>query len=372
MDKVKAFVKNNKDVLVLFLLAKIISVVIFLISHHSFYEVLSLYDGEHYISIANNGYSSPMLTAFFPVVPLLIRYIGQIGVVIVNNLAFLVSLLVINKLLTKYYKSSEAFWVTFALAVGSLGFFSSILYTESLYFMLTSLAFYLFCEKKHGLPLGIVLGLAVATRNTGSMLFFAIFIGMCLMLYRKEIKFKTIVITYIPATLISILYPAYLQIKFGNWKMFMDVQFSDWLRVPSNIFNTVYQSILVISGHYTYDAASTPYYKLNECITLVLLALMLTLIVREALPMIREKRLIADRLVTLLFSLAFLFAITASIKNPALDTPTASYPRFYMATFPFYTMLRNFKTKTIQLISIGILLLSLLTTSLFAMDIFFY
>jgi hypothetical protein len=64
------------------------------------------------------------------------------------------------------------------VAVSPLALFTSIEYTESLFLFFTVFAFYLFIQDKYHFAMGILLGLSVLTRNTGSLLFFAIFIGM--------------------------------------------------------------------------------------------------------------------------------------------------------------------------------------------------
>jgi hypothetical protein len=225
---------NLKYIFLYFILSRIFFLIFATIFGGNFMNVCKLFDNNYYIEIANNGYTTELIrnTAFFPIIPLIIRCFGQIGCIFINNIAFLLSAILINDLLGKTNNNKKTLFI---YIMSPISFFTMMLYTEALYLLLTIFAYYLFKKRKFGIGLGIIIGLCVATRNSGSMLFFAIFIGMCYLWYKKEIKFKNIFKTYFIATIISCLYPLYLQIKFGNWKIFVDCQYSYWAKVKTNI-----------------------------------------------------------------------------------------------------------------------------------------
>ena len=86
---------------------------------------------------------------------------------------------------------------------------------------------------------GLVLGLGVSCRSITSILFFILFIFMII----KKEKVKNILLTYVPATIISCLYPIYLQIKTNHWDTFITVQYEYWDAEKSNLFRTIYLDI---------------------------------------------------------------------------------------------------------------------------------
>ena len=60
----------------------------FIISNSDYSEyddVLLLFDNLHYLNIAKNGYVSEFLYAFFPLTPLLIRYLSKVGYILLNQ-----------------------------------------------------------------------------------------------------------------------------------------------------------------------------------------------------------------------------------------------------------------------------------------------
>lgn len=363
-------ISEHKDILGLFLASRIIFLVIILITPVPFLSVWGQFDAEHYRYIAANGYTE-RLTVFFPVIPLLIRYITDIGVTILNNLAFLISLGLIKYTLKDRYNFKEYATILGILAFSPQSFFSMLEYTESLFFLLNVISFLLFMSRKHYLTLGLVLGLCVATRNSGSMLFLAIFAGMCIEWAKKEIKITDIFKTYIPATAISLIYPVYLQVNYGNWKIFMDAQMTHWLRISSNIFKTLFIECQVIfTDTYKYDGMDfTALNKSNEALSLILFICTVILLVLE----IRNHKKDTSSIVMVVYTILFLITIHMTIREPSLDCPTDSFYRYFAGMFPMYLMLRNIKSKQkLQIIMLITLFLTLLISYLFSKGIFFF
>ena len=378
MEKVKKFFTDNKDVFLLFALSRLLFAAVLLIAQKSYADVLLLFDAEHYRNVAAIGYQEEYMTACFPMAPLVIRYLGHVGAVIVNHLAFFFSLVFLKQLILKMKVEAKACYVLALAAFSPLALFISLEYTEALFFFFTVTAFYLYVTRRNPLLIGVVLGLSVATRNTGSLLFFAIFVGMVMEMIRsKEYKkwIKNIVLAYIPATAISLIYPIFLQIRFGNWKLFMDCQYGYWLRIKSDIFKTIWVSLQVVfTDTYKYggEMDAIVLFKINEAFSLLLMALLIFLIVREILIMKRAGKISIPSVVAVIYSVLFIIALCMTIRDPEYNAPTACYYRYYASLFTLYLGLGRFKEKTVQICMFGTMLITLLTASVFYLGVFFF
>ena len=96
----KQFINNNnksnlKMIIICYLISRLF-LIIFLIIKGDL-SILELYDGQHYIEMAKNGYSSSFLYAFFPMYPLLIRML---------NIIILIDLLIFP-ICSSYYQTSQ-------------------------------------------------------------------------------------------------------------------------------------------------------------------------------------------------------------------------------------------------------------------------
>ncbi|HKC04967.1 MAG TPA: mannosyltransferase family protein [Patescibacteria group bacterium] len=126
------------------------------------------FDGEHYLSIAQNGYGFGE-RAFFPLLPILIKYFGNllggtlfsfnIAANIISNLSFLIGLLGLYKLVGLDHPSKISKLAIIILLLFPTSFYFVSIYTESLFFMLAVWSFW-FARKGKWLPaslLGILL-----------------------------------------------------------------------------------------------------------------------------------------------------------------------------------------------------------------------
>ncbi|MBR1797422.1 MAG: hypothetical protein IJ757_05355 [Clostridiales bacterium] len=371
-------ITDNKDVIFCFLGSKLFFVVILLITGASYSEVLGFFDASHYRTIAQFGYYHESVTVFFPMVPLLIRLVGDVGMVIINQIAYLVSLYFLKQILLKLKGGAKASTVLTAVALSPMALFTSIEYTESLFFLFTVVAFYLFVTDKYKLVMGVVLGLSVFTRNTGSLLFLAVFLGMVVRLVKDRAhagkRVSDILLCYVPATAISLIYPVFLQLKFGNWKIFMDAQYDYWIRIRSNIFKTTWISLkLIFTDAYEYKGIDTVIlFKINEVLSVGLMALVIVLIVREILIMKRTGKLNIPSFVGIIYSVLFMLAICLTIRDPYLDCPTDSFYRYYTTLFPIYLGIGRFREKGAQLSFIVSTLVTVVTASMFCLEAFFF
>ena len=378
MDKIRAFIKDNRDVFLCYIGSKILFIVVLLLTGTSYSDVLGLFDAAHYRDIASGGYYVDGVTVFFPMIPLIMRFTGEAGLIIINQAAFIAGIYNLKKILMRV-KDSETVWILAILSVSPMAVFTSVLYTESVYFFLTVFAFRLFIEGRLPLVQGIAIGLSVLTRNTGSLLFFAVFTGYILKFIKeKQSRKRTltdIIMCYVPASVISLIYPVFLQIRFGNWKIFMDAQYTYWIRIPSNIVRTVFISLKVIfTDEYGFDGMPDTIilFKINEALSLLFMILVIVLIIREIIRMRRIGKISVPSIVCIVYSILFIIALGMTIRDPALDCPTDSFYRYYVSLFPLYLGFSHTGKKTCQAALIVSLLLTLMTAPLFCMGSFFF
>lgn len=133
------------------------------------------FDGVHYLSVAKNGYFQ-FEQAFFPVFPLLIRYLGQflqdnylLASLIIVHVSLFVALWLFFKLVRLDYSQSVAlitiiFFLTFPTA-----FFLGSVYTESLFLALVFSSLYT-SRTGHTFFASVLGGIASGTRVIGVFL----------------------------------------------------------------------------------------------------------------------------------------------------------------------------------------------------------
>ena len=348
-----------KRILKMFLITRIVLVIFLIVSEIflsnfdiSIYKhVFDLYDNEHYLNIANNGYMYMHEFAFFPLTPLLIRYLGKIGFLVLNQICVFFSGYILYLLSKNIYEKEDYYWVTFLFFISPISVFTCMFYSEALFIFLTLLAFYLYkCKKKYFL-LGIVLGLSVLNRSLGSMLFFTIFIFMFVNFIKKKEKFRNILITYIPATIISCLYPIYLYIRTGDLLYFMTVQYEYWWRVSTNIF-----TILFDAFKYTFKGPGVA--NVLDCFIVFGLIFYIFYYIFKH----RKEKKYYEIYLYIIFSI---IAICSTIRNNGFAV--ASFYRYLFGCFPIYFMFKkNYMTYSLML------LYSFFITILFLLGIYFF
>jgi len=141
------------------------------------------FDGLHYLTIARNGYlENQLVPAFFPVFPFLIRclslflpfYTAALFISIVSSLLLVV---VWFQFVSHFFDRKLARTSLLILLFFPTSFFFAALYTESLFLILTLLAFY-FADTKRWFLTAVCVGIATATKVTGVMLVPALLFGI--------------------------------------------------------------------------------------------------------------------------------------------------------------------------------------------------
>ena len=159
------------------------------------WEVFSAWDSVLYQQIASNSYDTldtepGSNVAFFPLFPLLIRLGTIVGFpsnivgVIINNTAFILTLFVVYIWVKKTNDALAARWVVAVLAWCPLSIFGTVIYTEGVFLLFSSLA--LFSFEKQQYTQTIIWGiLATATRITG----LALIPTFLFIAWRKKLSF---------------------------------------------------------------------------------------------------------------------------------------------------------------------------------------
>lgn len=197
--------------------------------YNSYFYILpwANFDGEHYMSIAMQGYKS-LEQAFFPLYPLLI-YSGSyvlpntfvttaaVGLV-VSNLALIGSLILLYKLVRLDY-SSKVGWITLLIVLlFPTAFYFGAVYTESLFLFLSVGTFY-FYRRQYWWIAALFGILACMTRVFGVLLLPALLIDV--FIFKQPFK-KWYPLMFIPLGLVF--YMIYLYQTVGDPLAFYNLQ----------------------------------------------------------------------------------------------------------------------------------------------------
>lgn len=296
------------------------------------------FDGVHYIGIAKEGYAHQFTQAFFPLYPILMRIVSTVANLnlvasglLVSNLAFVAGLLVFFKLVSTKYNKNIALWSSIFLLTFPTSFYFGSVYTESLFFSLIILAFYLFEKNK-----------IIAGSIVGSLASFSRLVGIFLSIpIKKENHYSLYPVLIVPLGLV--IYMLYLKINFNNSFYFLTSQSAfgqersttEIILLPQVIFRSLKQ-LLTTEGLILFNSA----FELTSLLlTLALLVISWKLVKRE----------------WVIFS--FLAIIT-----PTLTGTLASMPRYVLVAFPIFIVLAYIKNTLLKVI-ILLIFIGLLTVS---------
>lgn len=318
--------KEIKNLFLIFLITRICYLIYQIITiplvGNNFLDVYNFMDSINYLHIAKYGYTETKFYTFFPLIPILIKLLSIYGLVIINNIVAFISSIMIYK---NFNKNAAILFLLSPIQI-----YCYIPYTESIFICLTLLSYYFFKNKKNIL-LGLTLGIGVCCRSVGSMMFFAIFIIFVYDIYIKNRTIKELFTTYIYATLISLLYPIYLQLTYGKWNIFITAQYECWDATNSNIFKTIY---LDIQSFFQQDL----YGKYLILLTYIALSLMI-------LALLKYKNFNKVLLIYSVFSIIAIFSKVVTIYNGAMTPPSMSFFRYIYGCYPIYIGLSFYKNQ---------------------------
>ena len=306
------------------------------------------WDGQWFIRIASDGYRLVHSEAFFPLYPLIVRYVQYatgnyiLAGTMVSWAAIALTLWLLYRMVAARFDPTIAAWTVAFLSFFPTSFYLTSVYSESLFLLFSVAAFY-FAERKHWALAGLAGMLSVLTRNTGLFLVVPLALLMVEQERAKGVRAWARAILR-PRTLWLLLLPlgmgiymGYLQWKFGQPLLFADAQ-RHWGRKLSSPINAVAYATFIAGravgrvvdmSHSWWTSPLHPGSVTNRIAQRTLVP-WLTLVGWAAVSLAAIRRLplsyTAWSLVLLLYPLFF----------PAGKTPLLSYQRFVLAAFPLF------------------------------------
>ena len=225
-------------------------------------------------SISEQGYTNipqqiGVDTAFFPLYPLTLRYVSYItgdthvSGILVSNIAFLLSLLVLHKLLQMHFNQVIVSKTLTLITFSAFSFFFSAVYTESVFLLFIVCTFY-FGARSQFFWSAIFAALASATRVLG----FVLAIPLLLMyLEQKDYKlrnFKPNILVFLLMFMGLLSFMVYLSLKFGNPLEFIAAQ-SQWntlnpLHILPNVQNFINYRIILAGNFPAMDIINSAFF----------------------------------------------------------------------------------------------------------------
>lgn len=309
----------------------------------SFLWAFANFDGVHYLTIARAGYAAQYTQVFFPLYPILIHYVGLltggnliISGLIISNIAFLISIFVLKKLLEIDYSHDLVRWTIIFLILFPTSFYFGSLYTESLFFLLVLLSFY-FARKGNWILAGITGLLASLTRFFGILLLPALLIEWYL---QKKSITRIIPLLLIPLGLLIYMY--YLQVNFNDPLYFIHAQaFFGAQRTGGSIIlfpQVVFRYLKIIF------TPSLPLVALYPALLEFVVSIIFLVLSVIALFRVR---------------LSYSFFSFFSFIIPTLTGTFSSMPRYVIILFPCLIILSKIRSKSLKYIICLVFLLTL-------------
>ena len=327
------------------------------------------WDGVWYIKIATSGYAdADGSTAFFPLFPMLVRYLGVLlngnlllTGIIISLLCYAGSVWLLWRLVRQDFDEEIAGRAVIYLAVGPLSFFLQAVYTESLFLLLT-LACFVFAREGRWRLAGIMGLLATLTRSTGVLLLVPMayyYYDRCGWRLRKTDSHVANLLMVFEGLLV---WMTYLALAFGKPLAFSSAQ-AQWERslgapnytVTKAVAATVWGFRKVISAEYYRWLWEAPRPGSEYANLATNLLNLLFLIAAASLLWYGARRLPAAYSWFALMSLAY------PLFFPSRYVPLMSYPRFTLTVFPLYVALALFTRDRPRahrvVVAVGVLLL---------------
>lgn len=312
---------------------------------HYLFDIWAKWDAVWYLQIAHQGYQAgDFSAAFFPLYPLLVAVLkplffgnGVVAGITLSLACCFGAFYYLYRLLELDFGAGIAKKTVFYVAIFPTTFFLQTIYTESLFLLLTVLAFYL--ARRNLFLLACLAGsLATLTRSAGLLLMVPL-----AMMYMKErgwqfgrIRPDAVYLLLIPLGLMA--YMLFLDIRFGDPFLFSSAQ-SYWSRGFTGPVGGIY---------YGFKAA---FWGMNDILS--------TPDKTFWLPVVDEDpRLWATYdVINLMFTVPFLvFSVIAFWKLPVhyalyalllmlmplsypSSVPLMSMPRFILTVFPLFVLL---------------------------------
>jgi len=310
----------------------------------------SVWDGVWFVKIAADGYAgNDGSVAFFPLYPLIVRWVGIIfnnnlvvAGIVVSLACYFVAIWLLYRLVAARYSARVAYRTCLYLSIFPTAFFWQAVYSESMFLML-SVACILWSTEGRWKLAGLAGLLAALTRSAGFLLIVPM--AMC---YYEQRGWKLRRTDSAVASLLMIpegllVWMAYLSLSFGKPLLFAQVQ-DQWRRYVAVPTFALWKGLeagfegarQLISGQTSrlYWPASQP----GAVVPLAVANLVnLTAVVIAALTICYGLRRLP-----LALSVYAIVTIGYPLLFPATSMPLMSMPRFVLAAFPIFMSMALF------------------------------
>src|SRR5436309_5830614 len=298
------------------------------------------WDSVHYSYLAMHGYTDWWRTVFFPLFPLLERYLALvvgdpfIAGLVISNVAGLGMLIVLYRLVEEDFDSERAYRTALYLSVFPTAFFFAAAYTESLFLLLALLSFYYMRQGNWWLA-GVFGLFATLTRSTELLLL----LPFCYEYLRQhQFKLKTIHFDVFGGTLIGAalgLFMLYCYHRFHSFFPFVRAEHFMWSRDPQSrwfLIKNVIAGIAQSNGLLSFHA-------LRNIIDAGQILLILALIILAVVgPWRFPRRLWVYAIYAIVFFVAL--QINPVKVNPIRGPfPLQAFPRYMLEVFPAFIVL---------------------------------
>lgn len=269
------------------------------------------------LDIAKSGYNYVTNTiatnlVVFPLYPFSIRYLGNIFSIdyslagfFISNISILISVLVFYKLAQIDFKKAIAERAVLYLLIFPTAFFFTMIYTESLFLLLSLLVFY-FALRRQWLLVGLVGFLASLTRISAIFLFLPILYEY----FQQEKRFKlnSLFLALIPIGVISFFLYHYYQ--YGDFFIYFKA-LKNWDREFLNFSNVLLSSS---SSQQTVNSTLEIFFEVIAVAACVLAirrirtSYYLYLVISVVIPLLSGSVISTNRYILVMFPLFILFA----------------------------------------------------------------
>jgi Gpi18-like mannosyltransferase len=318
------------------------------------------FDGEHYLSIARDGYLS--LTYFyFPLFPLIIKLLSNIfggtfnvyaGMgLIISNVTLMIALIGFYRLGNMMYLNKTSLYSVLLLLLFPTSFFLGAYYNESLFLMLIIWSFYFAFTKKWFYSF-LLCGLASATRLVGIALVPALLYEYLITDKNRLLSIKSACYLFLSSAGV-IIYSIYLKVTtndflafFHNVEIFGSQRTTNLVVLPQ-VFYRYFVKILPAVNYTYFPQVFTTWLEIITAVLFLIGAYYVCLYMKKS--------------IFIYYMLTYLI--------PTLSGSFSSFPRYVLALFPLFLITGKYlsvKSKPFSYTVFSILLLS----SFFAISLF--
>lgn len=320
------------------------------------------FDGEHYLSIAYQGYQ-PLTYFYFPAYPLTIYFVAQllggsfkalaVSGLLISNISFFIALIGLWKLIMLDYKKDIARLAILLLLVFPTSFYFGSIYTEGLFLALVVWSFY-FARKGKWIMAGLLGAVLTATRVVGLALIPALLVEAYLQRKEnKKLNLFPVAIGILFSALGIIAYMAYLnQVTGDPLEFFHNVSIFGQQRSSSLVLlpQVFYRYFFKILPNINYSYFPIVFVTYLEIVTaLVFLGLAIASFFK--------------------LRLSYAFYLVIGYIIPTLSGSFSSFHRYVLILFPAFILLAIWLSKCNKWVKVIIFLILvfglLIATSLF-------